>query len=84
MVSVYMKTQIKSNAFKCVKVAASHSFSNPFLLFTTLFSAVLDKFGNGILYKGKCVMRACLPRGTMYVVILYIRYGLRILEWWSV
>ncbi len=34
VVSVYMKTQIKSNAFKWLKVVASHSFRNHFLLFT--------------------------------------------------
>ncbi len=48
-----MKTQIKSNAFECVKVVASHSFRNPFLLFTTLFSAVLDRFWKWYSLQGK-------------------------------
>jgi hypothetical protein len=83
VVSVYMKTQIKSNAFKCLKVNASHSFMNHFLLFTTLLGAVLDRFLNAILHKGKFIIRACLRKGSICVVMLYIRYCLRFLEWWD-
>jgi hypothetical protein len=78
-----MKTQIKSNVFECLKFVVSHSFRNHSLLFTTLLGAVLDRFVNIIWYKEKFIIRAGLPKGSLCVVMLYIRYGLGFLEWWG-
>jgi hypothetical protein len=80
VVSVYMKTQIKSNVFKCLILVASHSFRNHFRSFTTPLGAVLDKFVNATLYKENFIMRACLPKGCLRVVMLYIRYCLGFLD----
>jgi hypothetical protein len=79
-VSVYMKTYIKSNAFKWLKVVVSQSFRNHFLLLTTLLNAGLDWCVNAVLHKEKHIIRACLSKGTMCVVMLYVRYCLRLLE----
>jgi hypothetical protein len=83
VVSVYMENLIKSNAFKWLKVVASDSFGNNFLLFTVLLDAVLDRCVHALLQKGKSIIRACLSKGIMCILMLYIGYFLRLLEWWS-
>jgi hypothetical protein len=82
-VSVYKENLIKSNAFKWLKFVASDSFMNNFLLFTVLLGAGLDRCVHALLQKGKSIIRACLSKGIMCIVMLYIRYFLRLLEWWS-
>ncbi len=79
-----MKTQIKLNVLKWGKFVVSHSFRNHLLWFTMLLGTVLDRFVNAIRYKEKFIIRACLPKGSLCVVMLYIRHCLGFLEWWSV
>jgi hypothetical protein len=83
VVSVYMEKLIKSNALKWLKVVASNSFRNHFLLFTVLLDAVLDRCVHALLLKGRSIIRVCLSKGIMCIVMLYMRYFLRLLEWWS-
>jgi hypothetical protein len=63
VVSVYMKTQIKSNIFKCLKFVVSHSFRNHFLLFTALLDAALDRFVYAILYKENSLSERVCQKG---------------------
>ncbi len=58
-----MKTQIKSNIFKCLKFVVSHSFRNHFLLFTALLDAALDRFVYAILYKENSLSERVCQKG---------------------